>query len=61
MLSFSPKANFRDQLHDIDQSLAEDVEEEYVLLYLHVANRLHRAGIEPDIACEPGKAPKKLV
>ena len=64
MLSFSPKENFRvllNRLRDIDQGLAENVEEEYVFLYPRVINRLSEASIRPTIAYEPSKAPKELI
>lgn len=64
MLSFSPEENFRgllDQLREIDDSLAENVEEEYVILYPHVVDRLIKAGIRPRISYKPNKVPKELV
>jgi hypothetical protein len=64
MLSFSPKENFRElvnRLRDIDPSLAEDVEEEYVFPYPHVVSRLEKAGIRPHTAYEAGKVPEELV
>jgi len=39
----------------------ENVEEEYVLLYLHVINRLTEAGTQPTIAYEPSKEPKEPI
>jgi len=44
----------------MDRGLAENVEEEYVFLYRHVAKRLSEAGIQPRISYEPNKAPKEL-
>ena len=41
--------------------MADEVEEEYVFLYPHVAERLNKAGIKPRIAYSPGKIPKELV
>jgi uncharacterized Fe-S cluster-containing radical SAM superfamily protein len=64
MLSFSSEENFRgllDQLREIDDSLAENVEEEYVILYPHVVDRLIKAGIKPGISYKPNKVPKELV
>jgi len=64
MLSFSPRENlaeFLNQLRAIDPSLTENVEEEYVFLYPHVAKRLLEAGIKPRIAYEPEAIPKELV
>jgi len=51
MLSFSPKENFeklKDQLGTIDPTLARNVEEEYIILYPPVVERLKKAGIEPE-------------
>jgi len=48
-------------LREMDRGLAENVEEEYVFLYPHVAKRLSEAGIQPRISYEPDKAPKELV
>jgi hypothetical protein len=64
MLSFSPKKNLEEllnRLRDIDQRLAGSLEEEYVLLYPHVVNRLRRVGIKAHTAYEPGRIPKELV
>ncbi|NWG09960.1 MAG: radical SAM protein [Nitrososphaerales archaeon] len=64
MLSFSPKKNFealKEKLHEIDASLAREVEEEYVFLYPHVVDRLNEAGIKPLVAYRPDKIPKELV
>lgn len=64
MLSFSSKANFRElvrRLKAIDQSLGENVEEEYVILYPLVVERLRRAGVKPLVAYSPSGVPKELV
>jgi uncharacterized Fe-S cluster-containing radical SAM superfamily protein len=64
MLSFSPEGNLRgllNQLGEIDDSLAENLEEEYVILCPHVVDRLIKAGISPRISYNPNKVPKKLV
>jgi uncharacterized Fe-S cluster-containing radical SAM superfamily protein len=64
MLSFSPRENLDEltnQLRSIDPHLADNAEEEYVILYPHVVKRLIEAGITPRIAYEPNKVPKELI
>ena len=64
MLSFSPKENFArliDRMREIDASLVDSVEEEYVFLYPHVVKRLSVAGIKPLIAYPPEEMPSKLI
>lgn len=64
MLSFSSEKNFdglKRRLKEMDPVLADEVEEEYVFLYPHVAERLNKAGIKPRIAYSPGKIPNELV
>jgi len=64
MLSFSPEKNFealKKKLQEIDLSLAREVEEEYVFLYPHVADRLNRTGIKPRITYSPNRIPRELV
>jgi len=63
-LSFSSEENFerlKHRLREINPSLADEVEEEYVFLYPHVAERLNKAGIRPKIAYSPSKIPSELV
>jgi uncharacterized Fe-S cluster-containing radical SAM superfamily protein len=64
MLSFSQKENLKElkeRLGEIDQSLADGIEEEYVFLYPIVANRLNRAGVKPLIAYTPKGIPGELI
>ncbi|MEM2123167.1 MAG: radical SAM protein [Candidatus Bathyarchaeia archaeon] len=64
MLSFSTKKRLKAlkaELHGIDPSLARELEEEYVFLYPHVAERLSREGIKPLIAYTPGGIPRELI
>jgi uncharacterized Fe-S cluster-containing radical SAM superfamily protein len=64
MLSFSPVENFealKRQLGEIEPSLVKDVEEEYIFLYPHVAERLNEAGIKPRFAYSPDGIPEELV
>jgi len=64
MLSFSSEKNFeslKHRLRGIDSSLVDEVEEEHVFLYPHVAERLNKAGIRPRVAHSPGKIPDELV
>ena len=64
MLSFSSEKNFeglKHRLREINPSLVDEVEEEYVFLYPHVVERLNKAGIKPMIAYSPSKIPNELV
>jgi uncharacterized Fe-S cluster-containing radical SAM superfamily protein len=64
MLSFSPDkhvALLKKRIEDIAQEKANDFEEEYVILYPHVAQKLKSAGIEPVIAYTPSGLPKRLI
>ena len=50
MMSFTSNAGIqqlKNRLQSIDQSLAENLEEEYVILYPPVVERLKKAGIQP--------------
>ncbi len=56
MASFSTKASFREllsRLAEIDPVLAANVEEEYVILYPHVAEQLRKRGLWPRVAYKP--------
>lgn len=64
MLSFSPDKNLvllKQRIQDIAPDIMNDFEEEFVILYPHVAKKLKTAGIQPLIAYTPGGVPKKLV
>ncbi|MCX8204740.1 MAG: radical SAM protein [Candidatus Nezhaarchaeota archaeon] len=64
MLSFSSKESveeLRSRLRSIDPRLDEELEEEYVFLYPHVADRLRRAGLQPRVAYSPSEIPEELV
>ena len=64
MLSFSTRQSIKDlkgTLKSIDHSLVDNLEEEYVFLYPHVAKRLREARIKPSISYDLGKIPKELV
>jgi len=64
MLSFSSEKNFeglKHRLREINPSLVDEVEKEYVFLYPNVVERLNKAGIKPRIAYGPSKIPKELV
>ncbi|ABL78977.1 radical SAM protein [Thermofilum pendens] len=64
MLSFSePRAvdELKARLAEIDRSLVEEFEEEYVFLYPHVVEQLRRAGLQPRVAFEPDNIPEELV
>jgi uncharacterized Fe-S cluster-containing radical SAM superfamily protein len=64
MLSFSPDKNvtlLRQRIKSIAPEIADDFEEEYVILYPHVARKLKAAGLEPLKAYTPGGVPKNIV
>ncbi len=64
MLSFTTKEKvikLIERLSKINPQLGNELEEEYVLLYPHVRERLKKAGLEPLVAYEPNQIPKKLV
>lgn len=64
MLSFSSKKNsllLKEKLKEIQPSLSEDLEEEYIFLYPHVKERLKKAGIQPRVAYEPNRVPSRLI
>ncbi|MCD6248259.1 MAG: radical SAM protein [Hadesarchaea archaeon] len=61
MVSFSREEDLerlRQDLAEIDPALA-DVEEEYVILYPHVVERLRRAGLRPRVTCATDRKPTK--
>ena len=56
MLSFSTKDNFKKligRLMEIDKSLVNNLEEEYVILYPHVIKRLKEKNLKPKILLNP--------
>jgi uncharacterized Fe-S cluster-containing radical SAM superfamily protein len=64
MLSFSTDKNvasLKKRIQDVSPTLSNDFEDEYVILYPHVARKLKNAGLEPLRAYTPGGIPKKLV
>ncbi|MEM3736732.1 MAG: radical SAM protein [Candidatus Bathyarchaeia archaeon] len=64
MLSFSSEDNFealKEKIRAIDAKLVGEVEEEYVFLYPHVAERLRKSGIKPRIAYSPERIPEELI
>ena len=64
MLSFSPDKNIeslKQRIQDITPEIMHNFEEEYVILYPHVARKMKAAGLEPLIAYTPGGVPKKLI
>lgn len=64
MLSFSSKESVKalvGKLAEIDKSLVEEFEEEYVFMYPHVAERLKRAGIKPKVSYQPSCIPEELI
>ncbi|MEM4699875.1 MAG: radical SAM protein [Candidatus Nezhaarchaeales archaeon] len=64
MLSFSSRESveeLRSRLRSISPELSEELEEEYVFLYPHVAERLRRAGLKPRVAYSPSEIPEDLI
>ena len=64
MLSFSPDKNtelLKHRIQDISPDIMRNFEEEYVILYPHVARKMKAAGIEPLIAYTPRGVPQKLI
>lgn len=64
MLSFSSKDSLKaltSKLRSIDPTLVEELEEEYVFMYPHVAERLKKAGIQPKIAYSRNRIPEELI
>ena len=64
MLSFSKKEDYDNllkELEEIDRSLVNEVEEEYVFLYPHVIKKLRAAKIWPRIAYTPDNIPSELI
>jgi len=64
MLSFSTDESIellKARLSSIAPSVLDNFEEEYVILYPHVAQKLKKAGVRPIIAYTPGGVPKRLV
>jgi len=64
MLSFSEPSSLQrlsERLAEIDESLAREIEEEYVFLYPHVVEQLRRAGIQPRVAYAPDSIPPELI
>ncbi len=64
MLSFSSEENLRKllvRLGRIDPNYVRYFEEEYVLLYPHVKEKLKRAGIKPRVAYDPERLSQDLI
>ncbi len=64
MLSFSPKDSFqalKDELRKISPYLTEEIEEEYLITYPHVEERLIKAGLKHFLAYSPNGIPKELI
>jgi len=64
MLSFSSKESLEElkvRLGEIDGSLVEELEEEYVFLYPHVVELLKKHGLTPRVAFRPDSIPEELV
>ncbi len=64
MLSFSTEGGLeglRERLREIQPTLVEELEKEFVFLYPHVVRRLRAAKVQPLTAYEPTRVPPELV
>lgn len=64
MLSFSSRESLETlkmRLLEIDRSLIDDLEEEYVFLYPHVVKSLKEHGVWPKISYSPSCIPRELI
>lgn len=64
MLSFSTEESyraFRERLAEVHELLPECIDEEYVILYPHVADLLRRNGLRPYIAFRPDNIPEYMI
>jgi uncharacterized Fe-S cluster-containing radical SAM superfamily protein len=64
MLSFSSRENYEKlklEIYKIGVELAGDIEEEYVIFYPHVKERLRKAGLKPAIAYQPDNIPREMI
>lgn len=64
MLSFSPPENYeqlKERLAEISPELAEEIDEEYVILYPHVVELMRRRGLRPRLAFKPNDVPKFMI
>lgn len=64
MLSFSPKEGRKalsERIKEISPYLANELEEEYVILYPIVVERLKKARLKPTLAYNPEGVPKELI
>ena len=64
MLSFSPEENIRlflKRIAEIHPVLAEEIDEEYVILYPHVIDLLKKNKLKPYIAYKPNGIPEFMI
>ncbi len=64
MLSFSPEENIRSfikKIAEIHPVLAEEIDEEYVILYRHVIDLLKKNKLKPYIAYRPDGVPDFMI
>ncbi len=64
MLSFSTPESYRalrERLAEIHPALAEDIDEEYVILYPHVVELMRRRGLRPLRAYRPDGVPEFMI
>ena len=64
MLSFSDERSYgalRERLAEIDPALAEEIDEEYVILYPHVVELMARRKLKPRVAYRPDGVPEFMI
>jgi len=64
MLSFSSDDSYRafkKRLFSVHPTLADSIDEEYVILYPHVVEILSRHGIKPRVAVTPNNIPDSMI
>lgn len=64
MLSFSTSESYEELktcLTEIHPRLAEEVDEEYVILYPHVVELMRRRGLKPRISYRPNGVPSSMI
>jgi len=64
MLSFSNERSYgalRERLAEIDPALAEEIDEEYVILYPHVVKLMARRKLKPRVAYRPDGVPEFMI
>ena len=64
MLSFSTPGSYehlKERLADISPALAEEIDEEFVILYPHVVELMRKRGLKPRVAYRPDGVPEFMI